>query len=220
MYDMETLSAYLLYRLNVLNPICEFLYFFFALRRVLTPSHSISGSLTVVSGISAPAYLTLLPQGSAPTLDLEEFLTLLAKRMGMVRRGEGFDLSRAAAYFVRWWREDGATIYAQSTINSPSQEVKEGPDFQIHHLANSLFPFAIRLGICGWGFDLQWSMNPGEALTTAVVQQKMDACIGEYLQRVEREESDEDAISPTQRKKRAMIEEKRRRAAKWSHLKT
>ncbi|KAG9221664.1 hypothetical protein CCMSSC00406_0005577 [Pleurotus cornucopiae] len=158
--------------------------------------------------------------GSAPTVDLEEFLTLLAKRMGMVRRGEGFDLSRAAAYFVRWWREDGATIYAQSTINSPSQEVKEGPDFQIHHLANSLFPFAIRLGICGWGFDLQWSMNPGEALTTAVVQQKMDACIGEYLQRVEREESDEDAISPTQRKKRAMIEEKRRRAAKWSHLKT
>ncbi|KAF4586842.1 Mitochondrial GTPase [Pleurotus pulmonarius] len=188
MYDMETLSAYLLYRLNVLNPI-------------------------------SPAYLTLLPQGSAPTVDLEEFLTLLAKRMGMVRRGEGFDLARAAAYFVRWWREDGAAIYAQSTINSPSQEVKEGPEFPLHHPASSLFPFFTRLGICGWGFDLQWSMNQGEALTTTIVQQKMDACIGEYLQRVEQEESDEDAISPTQRKKRAVEEEKRRRAAKWSHLK-
>lgn len=62
-------------------------------------------------------------------------------------------------------------------------------------------------------------MNAGEALTTTVVQQKMDACIGEYLEKVEREETDEDAISPTQRKKRAVEEEKRRRAAKWSHLK-
>lgn len=86
-------------------------------------------------------------------MDLDEFLTLLAKRMGMVRRGEGLDLSRAAAYFVRWWREDGATIYAQSTISSPFQEVKEGPDFRIHHPANSLLvsiccPFRhLRLGL-------------------------------------------------------------------------
>ncbi|KAE9404994.1 P-loop containing nucleoside triphosphate hydrolase protein [Gymnopus androsaceus JB14] len=51
MYEMETLASYLLYRLNVLNPI-------------------------------APAYLTLLPEGTQPTIDLEELLSQIAQRYG------------------------------------------------------------------------------------------------------------------------------------------
>lgn len=33
LYDMEALAAYLLYRLNVLNPICKFLIYRYGLKR-------------------------------------------------------------------------------------------------------------------------------------------------------------------------------------------
>lgn len=62
-----------------------------------------------------PAYLALLPPGTPPTGNVYEFLELLARRLGMLRRGGVPDLPRAAGWFVRWWREQGATASTRST---------------------------------------------------------------------------------------------------------
>ncbi|KAI0298667.1 P-loop containing nucleoside triphosphate hydrolase protein [Multifurca ochricompacta] len=56
-----------------------------------------------------PAYLTLLPPGTTPTDDVHEFLGILARRLGMLQRGGIPNLSRAAGWFVRWWRDEGGT---------------------------------------------------------------------------------------------------------------
>ncbi|KAH9478534.1 Mitochondrial GTPase 1 [Psilocybe cubensis] len=173
LYDMEALAAYLLYRLNVLNPI-------------------------------SPAYLQLLPPGTAPTNDVEEFLMLLAKRMGMIKRGAEVDLSRAAVYFVRWWREEGGLLSAAS---SPRLEANLSKDL------NS--PASRTLA---WGFDFQWDLQPEDTPLgynpETLIQQKMEETIEEYVQATEREEADENNISQTQIKKKAVLEEKEKRRLK------
>jgi len=162
LYDMEALAGYLLYRLNVLNPI-------------------------------SPAYLHLLHPGTSPTSDLEEFLTLLALRMGMVKRGAEPDLSRAAVYFVRWWREEGGLLSA-----SLSDEQKTKTQ--------------------AWGFDFQWDLqpqNPASAPDQNVfIQARMEQCIEDFVAATDREEIEENNISQTQVKKRIMQEEKVRRRLK------
>ncbi|KAF9467935.1 P-loop containing nucleoside triphosphate hydrolase protein [Collybia nuda] len=173
LYDMEALASYLLYRLNVLNPI-------------------------------SPAYLQLLPAGSPPTVNLEEFLTQLAQRMGMIKRGAEPDLARAAVYFVRWWREEGGLIAASSALQI--QEYSAG---------------STHSGIQGWGFDFQWQLQPNDKPTSKIdeariVQEKMEACIDEYQITMEREDSEENNISPTQIKKQQVLEEKMRRKMKYT----
>ncbi|KDR80151.1 hypothetical protein GALMADRAFT_1182086 [Galerina marginata CBS 339.88] len=173
LYDMEALAAYLLYRLNVLNPI-------------------------------SPAYLHLLPPGASPTSDLEEFLTLLARRMGMIKRGAEVDLSRAAVYFVRWWREEGGLLSAASTLHlgpSPSPE-QNLPNTQTQ----------------AWGFDFQWDLRPQGTPEnwdpSLFIQEKMEQSVDEYVAMTDREEADENNVSQTQVKKKAMLEEKEKRRLK------
>ncbi|CAA7269952.1 unnamed protein product [Cyclocybe aegerita] len=176
LYDTDALAAYLLYRLNVLNPI-------------------------------APAYLSLLPAGSAPTSELSEFLELLARRMGMIKRGAEVDLARAAVYFVRWWREQGGLLAASSAL-SPGASAPPG-----------------QAPIQGWGFDFQWDVLPEDTLPgrdpALVIQEKMERCIDDYLTKSNSEEADENNVSPTQLKKKAILEEKEKRrlkhAAKRQH---
>lgn len=175
LYDMEALASYLLYRLNVLNPI-------------------------------SPAYLRLLPVGATPTIHLHDFLEQLARRMGMIMRGAEPDIARAAVYFVRWWREEGGLIAAAS---SPL------------HFAGPSVPERGHSPIQGWGFDFQWQMGPedrpvNEEDEARIVQAKMEACIDEYLATVEREESEELNVSPTQIRKQQVLEEKLRRKQKHS----
>ncbi|KAI0252511.1 P-loop containing nucleoside triphosphate hydrolase protein [Lactifluus subvellereus] len=64
---------------------------------------------------TVPAYLALLPPGTPPTGDVHEFLGLLARRLGMLRRGGVPDLPRAAGWFVRWWREQGGAASTRRT---------------------------------------------------------------------------------------------------------
>ncbi|THU99122.1 P-loop containing nucleoside triphosphate hydrolase protein [Dendrothele bispora CBS 962.96] len=189
MYDMEALATYLLYRLNVLNPI-------------------------------SPAYLTLLPKGAQPIIDLEDFLAQLAQRMGMVRRGAELDLTRAASYFVRWWREEGGLLAA-----STSSQLDE-TSTRLLHETNSLSITQ------GWGFDFQWQLTAEELkeiqrnvsgegdgglkAREELVQKKMEDCIESYVAESEREERDEGNISATQRKKQLTMEEKARRKLKQS----
>jgi hypothetical protein len=62
-----------------------------------------------------PAYLTLFPPGTAPTDHVDEFLDMLARRLGMLQRGGVPDLPRAASWFVRWWRDRGGAASSPRT---------------------------------------------------------------------------------------------------------
>ncbi|KAJ3812892.1 P-loop containing nucleoside triphosphate hydrolase protein [Lentinula aff. lateritia] len=166
--------------------------------------------LNVLSPTS-PAYLALLPEGTQPIIDLDVFLTKIAQRMGMIKRGAELDLSRAATYFVRWWREEGGLLAASSTLQT---------------LSHSLFNFSVAHG---WGFDFEWQISPNdfhdasqnvvESDVASLVQLKMEECIGNYLVQSEREDRDETNISATQRKKQLTMEEKARRRTKYARTK-
>ncbi|KAJ7485340.1 P-loop containing nucleoside triphosphate hydrolase protein [Mycena latifolia] len=172
MYDVEALASYLLYRLNVLNPI-------------------------------SPAYLQLLPSGSLPTIDIDEFLESLARRMGMVKKGARPDVRRAAVYFVRWWREEGGLISASSALQ----------------IADPSFLGATGAITHGWGFDLEWQIRADDISARdhgLLIQEKMEACIDRHLESMEREDLDETNVSATQRKKQQVLQEKAERKAKYA----
>ncbi|KAG9019016.1 Mitochondrial GTPase [Tulasnella sp. 427] len=80
LYDDEALSAYLLYKLNRLNP-------------------------------SHPAYLSLYPPSvpQTPTDSVEELLDILSHRLNARLKGGEPDIKRTAKWFLKWWREGGAT---------------------------------------------------------------------------------------------------------------
>ncbi|KAG6820293.1 hypothetical protein H0H93_002731 [Arthromyces matolae] len=152
----------------------------------------------------APAYLQLLPNCAAPTVDLQEFLEKLAKRMGMVMRGAQLDTDRAAAYFVRWWREEGG-LYAASSSSL--------------HLPDSSDTNLVQSTMQGWGFDFQWQFTADDRPATKgddakIIQEKMEACIDNHLAAIEQEDLDEGHLSPTQIKKQQVREEKMRRKQK------
>jgi ribosome biogenesis GTPase A len=147
--------------------------------------------LNIIDPIS-PLYMPLLPPGSSPTSDVEEFLGGVAKRMGLIKRGE-MDLSRAAVYFVGWWRNQGGDGTDQRLPTSKIQS---------------------------WGFDFQWNLSPEEQNGgrdhASIVQEKMEQIIGDYVIRTDRELVNENNISQTQLKKKTMLEEKERRRAKYA----
>jgi hypothetical protein len=158
------------------------------------------------SFLIAPAYLQLLPEGSQPTADLEELLTRLAQRMGMIGRGSVLDLDRAAQYFVRWWREEGGLVSASSGIQLEEANGLQGDCQQ------ASIPQA-------WGFDFQWEIQRGDSLTGEhrglFIQKKMEGCIDKYLLQTEKEEREERNVSSTQRKKQAVMAEKDKRRLKY-----
>ncbi|KAG8904104.1 Mitochondrial GTPase [Tulasnella sp. 403] len=79
LHDDETLAAYLLYKLNRLNP----------------------------SGPAYLSILpTGAPQ--SPIRSIEPFLELLSRRIGARLKGDEPDIQRTAKWFIKWWREGGA----------------------------------------------------------------------------------------------------------------
>ncbi|KAI0064403.1 P-loop containing nucleoside triphosphate hydrolase protein [Artomyces pyxidatus] len=160
LYDIESLAAYLVYRLNVLDA-------------------------------DAPAYLSLLPKGAAPTTDIDQFLGLLAQRLGMLKRGGIPDRQRAAAWFIKWWRDEGGSVYASAP------------------------PAAAASRRAGWGFDLEWEVGPApDGSGRESIQKRMEECIDAYMLGVEQEESDGGAVSSTQERKRVREEKAAKRAAR------
>ncbi|KAG6830541.1 hypothetical protein H0H87_007739 [Tephrocybe sp. NHM501043] len=126
--------------------------------------------------------------------------------MGMIKRGAELDTARAAVYFVRWWREEGGLFAASS---SPL------------HIATSSGTDVRQPPMQGWGFDFQWQLRPEDRPTTKedeekMVQAKMEACIDDHLAAIEREDTEELNVSPTQIKKQQIKEEKLKR--KQRHL--
>lgn len=146
-----------------------------------------------MSVLVAPAYLALLPPGSAPTNDLDEFLALLAQRMAMIKRGGELDLARAEVYFVRWWRGEVGSLATDHALPAAP-------------------------GTQAWGFDFQWEApahTPGAEGNFALeVQARMEEGIERYVLETDREEAEENNVSETQIKKRAVKEEKERRKLK------
>jgi mitochondrial GTPase 1 len=145
-----------------------------------------------------PAYLRIFRSGTddqnsapTPTNDVSEFLDILARRLNMLKRGGVPDYTRAAQWFVRWWRDEGGLIAA---AEAPAP----------------LLPLSSTRS--GWGFDLEWDISGAEALKIGEdVQLHMERHIDEYLVNLEAEERE---VSSTQERKRAKEEVMVKRAAK------
>lgn len=109
----------------------------------------------------------------------------------MLKRGGVPDHTRAAQWFVRWWRDKGGLIAA---AGAPAPLL---PNFSTRR---------------GWGFDLEWDIDGGGAPETdGGVQWHMERRIDEYLANLEAEEGE---VSSTQEKKRAKQEMAAKRTAK------
>ncbi|KAK2462383.1 hypothetical protein APHAL10511_005689 [Amanita phalloides] len=238
LYDMETLAAYLLYRLNVLNPIAP------AYLHLLLPPLPSSQSRSQ----SYPPH--------RPTSDITEFLALLARRMGMIKRGAEADFERAATHLVRWWREEGGLIAA--TEGSALAGLDLNTSASVGDESNEENGSAGDGDVVqGWGFDFEWQVNrktlaglapwsasgssplpslfpvadgraqpsltcstvPPTSLSPTMagfIQGKMEHCIDQYMAEQEMQEKEGHNVSKTQRKKREVEEEKRRRAEKMA----
>lgn len=109
----------------------------------------------------------------------------------MLKRGGVPDHTRAAQWFLRWWRDEGGLIAAA-----------EAPAPILPHSS-------VRRG---WGFDLEWDVNNTRASETIEdIQRHMERHIDEYLVGLETEEGE---VSSTQEKKRAKEEMMAKRARK------
>ncbi|KAI0367654.1 P-loop containing nucleoside triphosphate hydrolase protein [Pilatotrama ljubarskyi] len=168
LYDAETLASYLLYRLNVLDPV-------------------------------SPAYLQLLPPETPPLLYVHDFLELLAKRLCMLKRGGIPDTSRAAVWFIKWWREEGGLASASAPA-----------------LPAYIPEMELRSSRRGWGFDLEWTVEAAESgrYDEALIQAKMEECIDRFDAAAREEERDGSAVSSTQEKKLAKEMQKARQQAR------
>jgi len=167
LYDVDALAAYLLYRLNVLDPV-------------------------------SPAYLRILPPGTPPLTDVYTFLDALAARLCMVKKGGILDQTRAAVWFINWWRTEGGLLSAASAL-APAPPA--GAQGETHRR--------------GWGFDLEWTVDEAEGrYDEAAIQSKMEACIDAFERAAVDEERAGGGVSATQEKKRAREELLARRAAR------
>ena len=142
---------------------------------------------------AAPAYLAVLPPGAQPTTDVYEFLDALAHRLGMLRRGGVPDQSRAAQWFIRWWREQG------SLATAAAPQASFGADLAGHRRS--------------WDFDFEWAIDATETAQydEAMIQRKMEDVIDMFEAEVQEEEAAGGGISSTQekRKKREILVAKR-----------
>lgn len=113
--------------------------------------------------------MSLLPKEAVPTNDLSVFLEMLARRMGMLKRGGEVDVERAAVYFVKWWREEGALLSATSGFQAggvgASPALKSGSRTDLEGGVESA---GERLEFLGqgnfprrqaWGFDFEWELR-------------------------------------------------------------
>ncbi|KAF8761755.1 P-loop containing nucleoside triphosphate hydrolase protein [Rhizoctonia solani] len=70
-----------------------------------------------------PAYMSVLPPSSPQPTTTEEFLEMLAARLGTLQKGGLLDLERAERWFVHWWRSGGGQLGDRT--QSPNEEGME-----------------------------------------------------------------------------------------------
>ena len=140
----------------------------------------------------------MLPPSTPPTADVHAFLDTLARRLGMLKRGGITDEVRAAAWFIRWWREQGGLLAA----SSPLASFGAPGDAQTHRR--------------GWGFDFEWSVDRAElpSYDEVMIQRKMEESIDAFDAEVQEEEAEGGGVSATQEKKKKRDMLLAKRAAK------
>src|ERR1700761_7019651 len=133
--------------------------------------------------------MCLVPEGTAPDLEFDEFLRLLSKRLGMLLHGGDLDLRRAAYWFIRWWQLRGSS---GSKLAFPE-----------------INPSA------GWGLDFDWTDDPPTSLKSepkekqvVIFEQKMRQRIAAHMEEMRLYHGSESALSDTQKKKRKDEENK------------
>lgn len=159
----------------------------------------------------SPAYLKILPPGTAPTPSVSTFLEQLARRLGMLLRGGECDTTRAAKWFVEWWRREGGLFSAAAPHALPSAVPITGSQGQQPQPGRGS---VVRRG---WGFDLEWSVEKGDFVpdvAASILEHRMGECIDEFVERTQEYERQGGTVSQTQEKKRTWEEKLARRAAK------
>lgn len=139
----------------------------------------------------------------------------------MLKRGGEPDAERAAVWFVKWWREQGCLLSSSAPIpltheeSQPERYMSGGDAYG----APGREPAGLR---GGWGFDFEWDIGQGPQLLdpspcSAVdsmdrIQQRMAHIIDTFVERLEEEQTSDEAVSETQRKKKEKEVQRVRRA--------
>jgi hypothetical protein len=170
--------------------------------------------------------LTLLPPGAKPTQDIDEFLDALARRLGMLGRGGVRDIQRAADWFVRWWREDGALLSARAPLALEVDTQSAAADITVPGAVDpkALAPPAVNPDTStipeygasqpqhrGWGFDLEWTEAPGDPRP---LQARMEAAIDAFTRAEEDERADGGGVSARQEKLQEKAAQREKSAAR------
>lgn len=141
------------------------------------------------------------------------FLEQLAARLGMRVRGGDVDTTRAAKWFVEWWRRQGSSISASAPRSIGGRILRESHPSGGSDDASG--PMCIRRG---WGFDFEWTVDVVDDVNRGKgdenVEEKMGACIDVYMRKAAVQEESGGDVSQTQEKKRAWEEKLARRAAR------
>ena len=118
----------------------------------------------------------------------------------MLRKGGLVDTTRAAEWFIKWWRTDGGILAASSPLVTAAP--MDGSAIATHRR--------------GWGFDLEWSLDPAElpSYGTRAIQAKMEECIDTFEREAKEEAHQGGGLSSTQEKKIARDERLVKRAKK------
>ena len=122
----------------------------------------------------------------------------------MLRKGGIVDTTRSATWFIKWWREEGCQAAASTPLlTSLTNDMSSGTP------ANATYRR-------GWGFDLEWTVEPSESerYDDLMIQAKMEECIDAFEREMEDEERDGGGVSATQQKKRVRDEQLAKRAAR------
>ncbi len=117
----------------------------------------------------------------------------------MLKRGGIPDTSRAAVWFIKWWREEGGLASASAPA-----------------LPTSLATSGLESCRRGWGFDLEWDVATSEAgrYGEAAIQAKIEGCIDAFEAAALEDERDGSTISSTQEKKRMKEQQRTRQQAR------
>lgn len=164
----------------------------------------------------------------------------------MLKRGGGPDIERAAAWFVKWWREEGCAISANAPFGNEydddgdcATQLTSGQVPVLEHTDPSPYtPGASSRPVSmadaagrqrgGWGFDFQWEIDAADVATARadtsgaeaqkLIQREMERGIDEYVARSESEKDSEDSMSNTQQKKREKEEKRVKREKRIQRL--
>lgn len=123
-------------------------------------------------------------------------------------------MTRAAKWFVEWWRREGGLTSAAASQSFSSLASDHGS------VARGDPPGHRSCHRRGWGFDIEWTVDEdgsvpasGPALGS-FLEGKMGECIDDYMRGAAEYERLGGTISQTQEKKRISEEKRAQRAAK------